>query len=294
LTLTFANNTNTQSQEVTITRPQPGNNFIAAAVRGDKSATLAALKFRDDGVTLYIPTAQGGINVPSTVHSTVLTVWRTLWVESDHMVAPGENDGPFTGDPNCNGCDDDRNSLPANPTIDILRDLLSPIFVAVIAVPAELDTQDNAPFKHYQVDYTVPTGLRNVQSSQYYWAVHMLGAYEYRDEHDNDPDTETPWYAGWSPKAVSRDDPTNFVFYETARDVWAEPEIGGGVMVPVATGLDRISAHEALHVFFGWHGTDPGGAADEGIMDGVTLMTAGQISLTNRQIKIIQSKAWPR
>jgi hypothetical protein len=285
-TLTLGNNQTSEFEELTITHPQPGNNFIAAAMQGKVAATLASLKFRDDGVTLH-HLVKG--NLADDHHTDLLTVWRRLWVESDHMDAPGDNDGPFNGDPDCNNCDDVR-ATPGAPTIDTLSDLLESIPVIVLPVSGEHDTQDIATFKHHQINSQIPAGVRNVTSSQYYWSVHMLGAYESDPDSDNDPDTEG-WLAGWS-EPVGVDDPTNFVFYETARDLWAEPEIGGGLMVPLATGLDRISAHEALHRFFGWHQTDP--AADEGIMDPMTLMTAPMISLTNRQIKIILSKNWPR
>ena len=62
-------------------------------------------------------------------------------------------------------------------------------------------------------------------------------------------------------------------------------------MVDYGIGLDRVSAHEALHHFFGWHGDDA--SADEGIMDGPTLMTAQTVQLTDRQIRVVQAKHHP-
>lgn len=111
-------------------------------------------------------------------------------------------------------------------------------------------------------------------------------------ETDNDPDSEANWLAGWSESnnANADNDPSNFVFDETIRDLWAEAEFPD--MVPIATGRDRISAHEALHRFFGWHGSNP--ESDEGIMDPETLMTEEAIVLTPGQIKLIQQRKNPR
>ncbi len=116
----------------------------------------------------------------------------------------------------------------------------------------------------------------------------MFGAYEWSEQQDNDPD-DSAWLAGWSEEDRA-DDPTNFVFQETVRDLWNEPEVPG--MVPYGTFLDRVAAHEALHRFFGWHGTDQ--AADEGIMDGDVLMTQAAVSLTSRQIRVVQARSYPR
>jgi hypothetical protein len=101
--------------------------------------------------------------------------------------------------------------------------------------------------------------------------------------------------AGWSEHG-NADDPTNFVFYETARDMHAQPQWPG--MVALATWNDRVSAHEALHRFFGWH-AEPNApsfptAADEGIMDPQTAATAATVSLTDRQFRLVQKKDYPR
>jgi len=64
-------------------------------------------------------------------------------------------------------------------------------------------------------------------------------------------------------------------------------------MVSEEVGLDRVSAHEALHRFFGWHTADPNDPANQGIMDKVTLMTATDVELTNEQIRVVQAKDLP-
>lgn len=167
----------------------------------------------------------------------------------------------------------------------------------VLALPAEYDPRNTINFEHYKFNSTLDPPVRDVSSSRYYWNVHMLGAYEWRQTRDNDPNNEA-WTAGWSePSGV--DDPTNFVFEETVRDLWAEPELGG--MVGHQTGLDRVSAHEALHRFFGWHVTDPNNPSqpdpnqpsNQGIMDRTTLMTAATVQLTDQQIRFVQAKDHP-
>ncbi len=107
-------------------------------------------------------------------------------------------------------------------------------------------------------------------------------------DQDNDDDQLVP-VAGWS-EHQGTEDPTNFVFYETARDMHAQPYWPD--MVDFDTFLDRVSAHEALHRFFGWHGTDA--TADEGIMHGPTAATAASITLTSGQIRIVQKTRWPK
>lgn len=62
-------------------------------------------------------------------------------------------------------------------------------------------------------------------------------------------------------------------------------------MVDLKELKDRVSAHEALHQFFGWHGTKP--EADEGIMDVDEVLTAMTTVLTDGQIKIIQKTDYP-
>ena len=279
------------TKELTITETQPGNNYIVAA--HSQQAIVDNLKFKDDSVSLFYrkPGTTTSFDVPATHRTEVLEVWRTLWVESDHMEAPGDDDGPFNGDAACGGADlkacDDVKATPTDPTIDTLTELMNIAFVTVKALPAEYDPRNTIPFDHNLEDTAVPN-VRDEPSSQYFWTVHMLGAYEFQTDRDNDPHNE-PWFAGWSEHLLA-DDPTNFVFDETVRDIHAEPEFPG--MVPLATLLDRVSAHEAFHRFFGWHGTRP--EADEGIMNPLELATAAMLGLTDGQIRVIQQTKYPK
>ena len=263
-------------------------------------AVAENLQFRDDGVTLYYqaPASQNSYDVPADYHSEVLEVRRTLWVESDHMGAPGANDGPFGGDPELD--DDDHFDLeftPSDPTINTLSALLAPAYVRVLALPAQYDTRNVTDFKHYQYSVNGESDVVDAESSRYFWHVHMLGAYEWSMALDNDPDDQS-WLAGWS---EASDEGTNYIFEETARDLWAEPQFQN--MVSYAVGLDRLSAHEALHRFFGWHMTIPGTNppqldadhySNHGIMDRDTLFTADTVQLTDEQIRVVQAKDFPR
>ena len=82
----------------TITHPQPGNNFIAAALPRAYDVTKVSMS-DDDGITVVRrvtgPPLQF-VEVPWKYHSDVLTVWRTLWIELDSMRAPNAMaEGPF-------------------------------------------------------------------------------------------------------------------------------------------------------------------------------------------------------
>ncbi len=201
------------------------------------------------------------------------------------MGAPGPNDGPFDGDPLA---DDDPRFTPSNPSLQTLTQLLEPAYVRVNPLPAAYHAHDTTDFEHYQFAYP-PQGLavRDVDTTDYFWTVHLLGAYEWSPQTDNDPNTEAGWLAGWSAKQGG----TSFVLEEVVRDLWAEPEMPN--IVPYTVGLDRIGAHEALHHFFGWH--DVGGsAANEGIMHPPTLMTAAAVQLTEQQVWEIQASKEPK
>jgi hypothetical protein len=217
----------------------------------------------------------------------MLEVWRTLWMELDHMDAPGASDGPFNGDPGCMGCDD-VSATPADPAYETLYNLLEPLNVLVLDLSMDYDTHHTIPFVHNQPNSATPQ-VRDVNSSRHFWTIHMLGAYEWEFDKDNDPNTEA-WVVGWSENAVGVD-PTNFVFFEAARDLHAEPEWPN--MVALNTLLDRISAHEALHRFFGWHNPNVP-TTNEGIMDPETAATAATVSLSSSQVKIIQTKPYPK
>lgn len=294
--LTVAPNQNSGTKQFTIDEPQPGNNFIVVAHGARK--TVDNLHFKDDGVTLYarIPPSTKSFDVPESHRSNMLEVHRTLWVEADHMVAP-DPANPAHGQ--FGGVSDDVAEAPTEPTIATLTQLMAATYVWVRPMPAEYDTTATIPFEHNLQDWVIPH-VRDVNSSRHFWAVHMLGAYEFIQSKDNDnevsPDTNTEdWLAGWS-EGTHDPHPTNFVFHETIRDLWAEPEMPG--MVGVELGRDRVAAHEALHRFFGWHLSpeSPGfpGPADQGIMTPSVLMTAPTVSLTDDQIRVIQAIVNPK
>ncbi|MEX2173757.1 MAG: hypothetical protein WD872_05300 [Pirellulaceae bacterium] len=278
----------TETEVLTITKPQPGNNFLAVAHHTE--ATFAKLFFREDGLTLFYFFDMDKRDVPAAHLSPLLEVWRTLWVESDHMGSPdahGATPGTF------GGVTDDVSMTPPKPTIEMLGQLLYPAKVFVAYAHPEDDTRDETLFVHNKSDTTVHPPVRDIESAKHFWHIHMLGAYEWKVELDNDnevlPDTNTEdFLVGWS--EPDGNDPTNFVFYETIRDIHAEPQLPGMVELPVLE--DRVSAHEALHRFFGWHGTRP--EADEGIMHAPTAMTEETIVLTGRQIQVIQKTTWPK
>ncbi|MFO0871492.1 MAG: hypothetical protein U0935_21425 [Pirellulales bacterium] len=229
--------------------------------------------------------------VPGTHRTDVLSVWRTLWFEADHMAAPVASDGPFDGANNCNGCDDPM-VAPKDPSMGVLANLLVPAQVIVQLLPATYDWRDDVRFQH-NLTTSIGREVRDAVSQSYFWHVHMIGAYEGSDTQDNDPDNEAP-LLGWS-DSINDPFPSNFVFFETIRDIIAEPQYPNMVGVGVAEG--RVAAHEALHRFLGWHdNSDPEKSYTiEGIMNPnpEAAMTQAVITLTGRQIREIQNKDRP-
>jgi hypothetical protein len=228
--------------------------------------------------------------IPLKYSPSFLEVWRTLWVESDHMRAPEDTQGPFGGN------SDDEKATPTAPTMVTLRNLMRAANVEVKAIPVAYNTQsDDIPFKHYQ-NNAVTEG-RNILSSRAFWAIRMLGAYEFSLATDNDEDGEVNQNGelsallGWSANDNSVPNITNFVFTETTRDVYAM--MGNNPnRIPFDQALDRVSAHEALHRFFGWH--DVTVASNQGIMQGAgVVFTAPNFVLTHEQIMIIQQTKDP-
>ncbi len=84
-----------KTQLMTIDDAQPGNNFKVVAVASRHA--MANVKFAEDGVT-FKRKWEGNPNVPvpGKYVSEMLTVWRTLWIESDSWKAADPMvDGPF-------------------------------------------------------------------------------------------------------------------------------------------------------------------------------------------------------
>lgn len=235
----------------------------------------------------------------STQQTEILYVARTLWVERDQMVLPEVSDGPFNGQLGCNGCDDVL-FQPGIPPIDTLQTLLEKTLVSAIELPAAHDRKDGVVFEHNSPLDGAPhpnsEAVRDVKSEKHFWTVQNVGAYEYVDLRDLDNDFDSngnPIFdVGYS--YVEQSDSANLVFFETIRDFYATFNSSGNNpgWILEHNFVSRVSAHEALHRFFGSHTRGPW--ANFGIMeDAITLVTMSTPSLTVGQYRVIQNTEYP-
>ena len=285
----------TYTVQMTITKPHPGNNFITAVHHRDK-VVLNDYRFDDNGRTLYLMHQGNRRDVPDEFQTLLLTVWRTLWMELDDMVAPDPDvHGPFDG---AGVGNDDVYLDPPLPPIGLTQSSLQAALIEVRPLPAEYNVEDATPENDTG---TLPyrrnlemlgaanflNQVRDVDSEQYFWVVHVVGAYEGPDELDYDPNTEL-FLLGYT--FLKMTDGPIAVYFETIRDVAANYP-GGTVDEQVIR--ERIVLHEVLHRFLGPHGA-PG--ADEGVMNvEPTLLTGTALEnqLTPRQIRLMHEQSYP-
>lgn len=244
------------------------------------------------------------IDVPERLQSPMLTVWRTLWMELDDMVAPDPvADGPFTepGDG-----EDDVILDPGTPPIGLTESSMRWALIDVKPLPAQYNQRDATPgddtgtaeFRHNMtagISTTVSTPVRDQASKLAFWVIHTIGAYEEAIGNDWDPNGEPDSWLGWAYQYGS--DGSNFIFYETIRDRQAnDPLPDPPTPVDVDTLQQRVVLHEALHRFLGPHGGDPATGVAEGIMvyDIALYGTPAENNLTPRQIRVMQEKTYPR
>jgi len=296
--LEFASGQWEQSVVLRITEPQPGNNFVLAAHHSRQ--VLDRYHFHDDeGKNLWV-TDQGReeLIVPPHRSDNWLTVWRTLWMELDDMVAPDpapepRGGGPFDG---AGVGNDDVYLDPPIPLIALAQNELQWGLIEVKALPAEHNNQDAMPgdgtgtleFRHNLASLRAANFLgavRDVASERYFWVIHTVGAYE-EEIRDYDPNGSV-FMIGYAYGMMT--DESNAIFFETVRDVAAN--------CPAAVAREtiegRIVLHEALHRFLGPHGA-PG--ADEGVMVVEPNLLTGSVQqnrLTPRQTRLINAKDYP-
>jgi hypothetical protein len=247
-------------------------------------------------VTLQYFAARGKqwVSLDRAFRTQELTVFRTLWLELDHMVAPGPNDGPFDG---AGVGNDDVWLDPGEPPIDLMQTSLAEACIIVWPLSFTYDQKDGAQFKHNMIageSSQVGGAVRDVASERHFWVVHTIGAYEEAPANDWDPNGEVDSWLGWAYQCG--EDKSNFIFYETIRDRHANDLDPGRDPVDVDILTNRVVLHEALHRFLGMHGGSP----DTGVADGVMVYdtaiygTPQQNALTPRQIRVMQSRDYPK
>ena len=308
--LTFEEDEWQHSAMFLIDGPYAGNNFLVGA--NPRLSVLNNYAFMPDGKNLYfMEQGQQVIVDPPFRTDNWLTVWRTLWMELDDMVAPDPvADGPFDG---AGVGNDDVILDPGVAPIDLTKNSMHWALIEVEALPGEYNVKDATPndgtgtveFVHNltaQISSTKSGPVRDVASEPAFWVIHTIGAYEERTETvgdnkggDWDPNWEANSWLGWAYQYGA--DGSNFIFYETIRDRQLnDPLPNPPTPVDVDTLTERVVFHEALHRFLGPHGGDP----DTGVADGVMVYDTAMYGtpeaneLTPRQIRIINQKEYPK
>jgi len=242
-------------------------------------------------------------DVPAAVQTPMLTVWRTLWMELDDMVAPTDPDpeprgqGPFDGAGTGN---DDVELNPPPPPIELLTSSMAEALIVVKPLPDKHNVKDETQgddtgtldFIHNMSSVgATNTGrdVRDVVSTADYFVSHVVGAYEEDDsgQYHGDYDPNGSYFLVGYAYGMMHDEAA-FIFFETIRDVAAN-YVGA---VNEDTLRERVVLHETAHRFLGPHGS-PG--ADERVMSVSTCVTGtpAQNGLSARQIKLIQEKGYP-
>lgn len=215
---------NQKTITMTIQDIQPGNNFKAVVL--PTRHAINSVQFRDDGVSFkYKWQGNAETPIPSLYTTEILTVWRTLWIESDSWSAPSPSvllapsvDGPFDGD---DGAEDDPNpgDVP-NAPLDLLPDAYLAANIIVKSILPADDEHDNVLFVHnFSFDpMDVPNTnivvglLRDVTPKREFWVINIISAYEGPEEQDFDDEEDA--LLGKSVVANN----VCFVFLETIRD----------------------------------------------------------------------------
>ncbi len=212
----------------------------------------------------------------------VLTVWRFLHVERDSYALPGGGevfDGAGVGN-------DDV--APGNlGNADIARAVTEyrPAYVEMVDDLGALDVQDEIAFVHNLADANAAAtgnGVRDVNSLERFWVVHVVSAYEGETTEDADPDDQAAC-SGYSPASC-------MIYTETIRDVCAN----WPGSVARAEFERRTVLHETIHRVCSTAGVDL--HTTGGVMDARTSRTGtnAQTQLNDAQRDYVRDSDRPR
>lgn len=264
-----------------------------ATVAGAVTLPQSVAAKQDDGELAGVYFTPSGVAVSSandtTVKSDLLTVWRKIHIERDHMAAPAP-EVVFNG---AGGKDDDVN--PGGPIRDPDLSLLYKLQSAYILPVADLAQYNGQFSKGLEIPFVrnveradaaaIVNPFRDVASQSAFWTVQIVGSYEGPVLEDLDPNTEgyELGYATANLPPAAWVTGGCLVYTETMRD-WVAQQFSppaGFVGAPASLDLleRRVVLHELLHRFRLIHGTPPG---DEGPLDNVLMCYAYSILATSR------------
>jgi hypothetical protein len=293
---------------------QPGNNFRLFA--STNLGVILGGGVQDDSPQCRIKFPSGSVILNDDPRvSPLLTVWRRLHVERDHMGPPGifepfsgvgSDQGPITGH-------DDvapQGELP-NPSIALMQTNYRPAYVEVFDDLGPWNFQFEAEFVHnlgtneadHQAFFDAGDQVRDVRSETQFWVVQILAAYESAFAFDFDPpigDRAVP--AGQQPDRahlgqsenhlvdVQYTDGPCFIFLETIRDrqAYRGPDKPPAEYIAADIPLvERTVLHESAHQFNMGHGWAPG---DEGPLskDNNFFGGAAENRFTPAQLNVIR------
>ncbi len=235
---------------------RPGDNYRAVAsvesmdlsswVAGKASDGKLAQVYRTGPLGNYL-----GV-VPQrdakTVESSLLTVWRHLHVERDHMSAPQATEvfGGVGSKGVVNEDDENPGGPIPDPSITVMQEKYRSAYVEVADDIDDDNARKTIEFEHNLSTVEAnrrATGIRDVECGEAFWVNQIVGMYEGPIGLDgDDPDTEGRLF-GVASQSVS-------IFTEAIRDMsdFDTKAVSRGTLII------RTVLHESLHTWGMWHG----------------------------------------
>jgi hypothetical protein len=282
----FESETEVGFEQLEITEPQPGNNWIIG-VHDEKIVADQFYISPVDGISITrrFP-GKPLIDIAAANKSKILTAGRTLWVEMDTMDDPPP---AREGQP--------QMIFNKNPLdISKLTSLLSQALIRVEVLPPSLNLRGSVPFVEYfytQLGPDIADEFRDVKSEQFFWVVHIVDAYRHKAGNDaQDP----LWAVGYAHREDG--DNANTIYHNVIDGVH---ELGkrsptGQPLVNKTTHVQIVVAHEALHRFLGYHTPNESEDAIHNtyIMSYAVQFDISLAKLSPKQLRAIQNQNFPK
>jgi hypothetical protein len=243
--------TSTVTFELYAGAAHPGDNWRkVVAIKQDRINIIQVEEPSSTGALLNV----GGHGVAQTP---MISIWRTLWVELDHMAAPPEGTTFNTDEIDCQppsptvvgNCGPGPGGAQREPGLNVLQLAFRAAYVEPKVVTDEYNVARVTLFNHNLngVEQAAMAQLfRDTgDGDRWFWTAYALSAYEGSDLSDNDPDTEDELRGRNEP-----DEPEwAAVFLETIRDMYQDGEYTFAPTYSQARLEAQTLAHEIAHQF---------------------------------------------